>query len=193
MYLCYGLITTWSIGSYAEFISKIGNKKRRQCTEIFVSSRWGPFSYLIRYAAYEVRCTVPLVSDLPDVVIYEWHCDSCVLRCIRDVDRDWLSLGSHVDNQFNISCLEFFPRRGNQTITLSGHLQVSALIILKLCSTVQTLHMPLIVKNSTGNNECVYINVMSSSLLQNVREDTVLYLPRRCDKCKPCVMIYCDA
>jgi len=30
--LCYGLITTCSIGSYVEYISKVGNKKIRQCT-----------------------------------------------------------------------------------------------------------------------------------------------------------------
>ena len=108
MCLCFVLITTWNIGSYVKFISKIGNKKRSQCTETFVSSRWGPFSYLIAYATYEVLCAVPLVSDLPGVVIYDWHSDSCLLRCSRDVDRDWLSLGSHVDNQFNIAYLEFF-------------------------------------------------------------------------------------
>ena len=72
MYLCYGFITTWSIGSYEEFISKIGNKKRRHSTEIFLSSSWDPFSYLIPYAAYEVLCTVPLGSDMPDVAIYLW-------------------------------------------------------------------------------------------------------------------------
>jgi len=53
-----------------------------------VSSCRGPFSYLIAYAAFEVRCAVPLVSDLPDVVIYDWHSDSCVLSCSGDVDRD---------------------------------------------------------------------------------------------------------
>ena len=95
--------------------------------------------------------------DLPDVVIYELHSDSCVFRCIRDVDRDWLSSGCLADNQFNIAHLEFFLQRGNRTKTLTGRLQASTLIILKLYSTAQTLYMPLIIKKPARNKECVCI------------------------------------
>jgi len=35
-----------------------------------------------------VRCAVPRVSDLPDVVIYERHSDSRVLSCSHDVEKD---------------------------------------------------------------------------------------------------------
>jgi hypothetical protein len=127
-----------------------------------VSSCWDPFSYLIAQRAYEVLCAVPLVSDLPDVVIYERHSDSCVLSCSHDVARDWISLVSNVDNQFNIAYLEFFIlQRVNQTKALTWRLHASALIIFKLWNTVQTLYMSLIItcrKQCHGENIWSYKN-----------------------------------
>ena len=70
-------------------------------------------SYRLR-STQSALCRVPLVTP-PDLVNYEWHSDSCVFRCIRDVDMGGLSSESFVSNPFNIAYSEFFRQRGNQS------------------------------------------------------------------------------
>jgi hypothetical protein len=100
---------------------RLDTRRDVSCRDICVwLSRPIFLSYRLR-RVWSASYKVPLVSDLPDVVIYDWHSYSCVLR---DVERDWLSLGSHVDNQFNIAYLEFFLQSCNQTKTLTGRFRL---------------------------------------------------------------------
>lgn len=60
-----------------------------------------------------------------------------VVMMLIGIDSAWglMSIISLIFHTWN-----FFLQRGIQTKTLTGHLQTSVLIILELCSTVQTMY-----------------------------------------------------